>query len=52
MTKLSLTVKNDDVKRGTTDADVHGPFRAVQGEWIKGNLFPSQKKMLKEARMT
>lgn len=43
MTKLSLTVKNDDIKRGTTDVDMHGPFRAVQGELIKGNLFTSHK---------
>ena len=31
LTKLSLTVKTDDVTKGRKDVDPHGRLRAVQG---------------------
>ena len=34
-TKLSLTVKTDDVTKGRKDVDPHGRYGRFTGEWVK-----------------
>ena len=34
-TKLSLTIKTDDVTSGRKDVDLHGRSRRLRGEWVK-----------------